>query len=103
MMSGIFMGYKLHNGGKFSGDFYILRWEDAANYPHQSGLGERITAIRAQDVFPEKLADRFRFPIREGRLKLKYIDHIYTKADTTHRPSGTAAERERNSSSSTNV
>ena len=91
MMSGIFMGYKLHNGGKFSGDFHILPWDDAETYPHQSGLGERVTAIRAQDVFPEKLAGKFRFPIREGRLKLKYIDHIYTTADTTHRPSGTAA------------
>ena len=89
--SGIFFGYHQNAGGQWSGDIYVADWEAMANATHPTRI--EPTRIRRGNITQSKTANgMFRFPIREGALKLNYIKHRYADADNTHKDSRMASE-----------
>ena len=71
-LSGIFLGYKMHAGGKWSNELIILDWEQL-NSANTRGEVHKKTLLWRSDkdceVWPVKVDGEFQFPLAEGELE----------------------------------
>ncbi len=73
MTAGIFAGWHMHAGGKWSGDYYIYPLADFVWNKEQTRWGV-VLAQRAKEIFWDAKADGYQFPLRE----------VYVKFTRTH-------------------
>ena len=66
-MDGIFMGYKIHCGGYYSGDMLVVDSQDLANAKTASVV--HVRAFKESEVQPIKYDNAFVFPLAEGTLR----------------------------------
>ena len=73
-MAGIFLGYSQQAGGGWSGDLLIADWEEVASA--QAFTDIHVKRLKAQEVTPRVLGEKFSFPVAEGRLRQPGSDHL---------------------------
>ena len=68
LLSGIFVGYKQHAGGGWTGDLLVADWDEIENAQTPSQV--HVKTFKAGEVFPMTLeSGNFIFPMFEGALK----------------------------------
>ena len=82
--SGLFFGYYLFNGGKWSESFFIMDWNALAGAEHPTRV-ERTKIMKDNVNFVKLASGKFRFPVAEGALVPRYIDHKETDEDISHK------------------
>jgi len=79
-LHGIFAGYHLHAGGRWSGDYLII---DAANYRKRLA-GSRIPVYRIKEVTP---VTPLKSPVKDGTIESLPEEVEETKVPLGHVPS----------------
>ena len=74
MLSGIFVGYKQHHGGGWTGDLRIIDWIQMENAERPSEV--YVKTFKSSEIHPMKLYDEFRFPCSTGDLRQPGVDPI---------------------------
>ena len=74
MLSGIFVGYKQHHGGGWTGDLRIIDWIQMENAERHSDV--YVKTFKSSEIHPVKLHDKFRFPCSTGDLRQPGVDPI---------------------------
>ena len=71
---GLFMGYHLHPGGSWSGDYWVL---DHETVKHADNINS-LHPVRVKDII---LPEYFTFPMRDGSLKAPVVSSDGTPPD----------------------
>ncbi len=67
LLSGIFVGYQQHAGGGWTG--YLLITDSTEIEKASSPSAVHVKRFKAAEVFPVKVGEHFRFPLRCGDIK----------------------------------
>ena len=72
VLSGIFVGYKQHHGGGWTGDLRIIDWIQMENAERPSEV--YVKTFKSSEIHPVKLHDNFVFPCSTGDLRQPGVD-----------------------------
>ena len=65
-LQGIFAGYHLHSGGRWSGDLLLYDWDQIADAEYSHEI--HIRRQNADEISPVLVDEEFLFPLAEGDL-----------------------------------
>ena len=99
MMRGIFLGYVQQHGGGWSGDLYVVDWDDMQNADSFHEVEEKIKRFKAQEVEIIKIQGNFSFPLAQGNLSQPLSEKrvVPRRRERSPRASNPGGEEEANS------